>query len=244
MFRKLALTTILSICLAACGSETTEANLSGEPIARIAPPAGKEWRDLVVKTAEGGYLMGNPEAPIKLVEYGSLSCPACARLAQEGFAELTEDYIGSGRVSFEFRSFAIHPQDVPLTMLAGCGAPEAFIPRAEQLYANFDSVAAMTQQGAAAAQQAMSLPENQRFVKLGEAMGFVDFFAARGLAKDQAKACLANGATATEIAARAGQYGKDGINQTPTLVLNGAKLSLSDWAGLEAALQRAGARDR
>ncbi len=29
-------------------------------------------------TDSDGYLLGNPDAPIKLIEYASLTCPACA----------------------------------------------------------------------------------------------------------------------------------------------------------------------
>jgi protein-disulfide isomerase len=239
----LALTAALTLGLASCGkSEKAGEAPSGEPVAKIAAPAGKAWEQTVVKTPEGGYRMGNPEAPIKLVEYGSLSCPGCARLAIDGFQKLTSDYVASGRVSFEFRSYAIHPQDVPLTVLAGCGAPEAFIPLAEQLYTNFDAVSAATQQGAERAQQAMQLPDNQRFVAMADAMGFTEFFAQRGVSRDQANACLSNIAAASDVAARAEQYSKDGVTGTPTLVINGAKIAGSSWAELEAALQRAGAR--
>lgn len=244
-FRHFALAAALPLALglAACGKQEDEAaGPSSEPIARIAPPAGKAWEETVVKTADGGYHMGNPDAPIKLVEYGSLSCPGCARLAIDGFQKLTKDYVASGRVSFEFRSFAIHPQDVPLTVLAACGTPEAFIARAEQLYTNFDAVSAATQQGAEKAQQAMQLPDNQRFVAIADAMGFTDFFAARGVAKDQAHSCLADINAASEIAARVEQYSKEGIDSTPTLVINGTKIAGNSWAELEAALQRAGAR--
>jgi protein-disulfide isomerase len=233
----------LALGLAACNKDkSADGAPSGEPVAKVAAPAGKAWTDMVSKTSEGGYRMGNPDAPIKLIEYGSLSCPHCAKLAIEGFQKLTGEYVSSGRVNFEFRSFAIHPQDVPLTVLAGCGEPEAFIPRIEQLYANFDSVIAASEKGATAAQQAMTLPDNQRFAGVADAMGFTEFFAARGVSKDQAHACLANIAAATDVANRAEQYGKDGIDSTPTLLINGSKIAGNTWAELEAALQRAGAR--
>ncbi len=238
-----ALALPLALGLAACdkGSED-KAGLSGEPVPTVAPPAGKAWTEVVTKTPEGGYLMGNPNAPIKLIEYGSLSCPHCAKLAQEGFAKLTGTYVASGRVSFEFRSFAIHPQDVPLTVLASCGTTEAFIPLVEQAYANFDALAASTQAGAQKAEAAMSLPEKERFVAFADATGYTDFFAARGIAKDQGHACLADFARASAIARQAEQYGKEGIDSTPTLLINGSKLDGNTWAELEPALQRAGAR--
>ena len=68
----------LALGLAACGDADEGGLPSSEPIAKIAAPAGQQWVDAVAVTPEGGWLVGNPEAPIKLVEYGSLTCPACA----------------------------------------------------------------------------------------------------------------------------------------------------------------------
>jgi len=136
----------LPLALAACNKSGDSA--PGAPIAAVAPPAGKAWADVVAKTDDGaGVVMGNPGAPIRLVEYGSLSCPHCAKLAQEGMATITGTYVASGKVSYEFRSFAIHPQDIPLTVLARCGAPDTFFGLVEQIYTNFDAMSAGVEKG-------------------------------------------------------------------------------------------------
>lgn len=247
-FRRLILAAALAplaLGLAACGdSDKGGAGLTGEPIAKIAAPAGKTWADTVAVTPEGGVLMGNPDAPIKLVEYGSLSCPGCAKLAQDGFAPLVADYVGSGRVSFEFRSFAIHPQDVPLTVLVRCAPKESFFPLVEQIYGNFDAMNApfADQAQLERAQATMQLPPEQRWGAFAEAIGYTQFFAQRGIAVDQAKTCLADPAKAKEVADFAEKYGKDGVTSTPTLMVNGAKLDDPSWNGLQVALQNAGAR--
>ena len=109
----------LALGIAACGEEkkSETASLSGAPIAAIPPPPGQSWADMVLKTPEGGYRMGNPAAPIKLVEYGSLTCPHCAEVAEKGSAELRDQYVASGRVSFEFRNFVRDPVDLAAAML-------------------------------------------------------------------------------------------------------------------------------
>ena len=71
----------LALGLAACKKSDSTGSSSGDPVAAVAPPAGKAWTDVVKATPEGGMVMGNPAAPIKLVEYGSLSCPHCAKFA-------------------------------------------------------------------------------------------------------------------------------------------------------------------
>lgn len=236
-----ALVAPLTLGLAACKKDAPgESAAPSGPVAAVAPPAGKAWKDVVAANAEGGYVMGNPNAPVKLIEYGSLSCPHCAKLAQEGFPTLVDSYVASGKVSLEFRSFAIHPQDVPLTMLAQCGGTETFFPLAEELYKNFDAVTEATMKGADAANKLGNLPDNQRFVALSQALGFTDFFAARGLAKDQQKACLADFAKASQVAKFSENYSAQGIDSTPTLLVNGRKVEGATWAELDAALKAAG----
>jgi protein-disulfide isomerase len=234
----------LALGLAACGKKDGEAATGGDKIAPIAAPAGKAWADTVSKTADGGYLMGNPQAPIKLVEYGSLSCPHCAKFAQEGYDQLVNEFVGSGRVSYEFRSFAIHPQDVPLTVLAQCGQAEAFFPLIHQIYTNFDALnAPLADQAVMAKANATSqIAPPQRFVALADALGYTEFFAQRGVAVDQSKACLLNPANAKSVADNAQKYSDSGITGTPSLVVNGTKVDSTEWAETRKALQAAGAR--
>lgn len=230
----------LALGLAACKKDAGGEGAASGPVAAVAPPAGKQWQDVVAVTPEGGYVMGNPNAPVKLIEYGSLSCPHCAKLAQEGFSTLVGSYVASGKMSLEFRSFAIHPQDVPLTVLTQCSGPEAVFPLTEEIYKNFDAVTEGTMKGADAANKMSSLPAEQRFVALADALGFTDFFAARGLSKDQQKICLSDVTKATQIAKYSEAYGQQGIDSTPTLLINGKKVDGASWDELKSALAKAG----
>jgi protein-disulfide isomerase len=245
LFRPAALVLTAALALAACNKgEATPGVPSGDALAKVAAPAGTAWSDTVSENADGGFVMGNPNAPIKLVEYGSLSCPHCAKLSQEGTEKLKTEYVDSGRVSWEFRSFAIHPQDVPLTILATCGGKDTFFPLMEQVYTNFDAMSAVYNDKAAVdrANAASTLPPAQRFPALASALGYVDFFAQRGVSADQANKCLADPARAQKVASLAEQYGNAGINGTPTLLINGTTVDGNTWAVLEPLLQKAGAR--
>ena len=195
-------------------------------------------------TELGGYSVGNPDAPIKLIEYGSLTCPACAAFSTQGSVPLHEKYINSGRVNFEFRSFIIHgPLDHVLTRLIGCGSPEAAVPLADQIWANLGPIQQRAYQNQPALEAALGLPEDQRFVAFAEAAGIYDFFASRGLSTDQAKACLADFASLEKLANLSQRYAnEEKVSKTPTFVLNGQEIEESAWDGVEAALQRAGAR--
>ncbi|MDE2562467.1 MAG: thioredoxin domain-containing protein [Sphingomonadales bacterium] len=238
----------LALGLAACGKKDDAAaggapDVHSTPLAKVAAPAGKQWSDVVSKTAEGGYRMGNPDAPVKLIEFGALSCSHCAEFADKGSARLRDDYVASGRVSYEFRPFMLNVFDIAATLLATCGSPDAVIPLSDQfwawqpnLYTNLDSKKDQVQ-------AAGNLPPEQRFAALAELGGMTDFFAARGISKDQAKACLANTAAATQLAKETQDAGdKYGITGTPTFYLNGKNIGSLTWEGLEPILQDAGAR--
>lgn len=232
----------LALGLAACGSD--EGVKEADVVAKVAAPAGQQWVDVVAVTPEGGWLAGNPQAPIRLVEYGSLTCPACAAFSNTGMQQLRDDYVNSGRVSYELRSVPIHGTvDLVLTRLLECGPKEAAHPLAEQLWANNAAVVTPIQQNAAQLEQALGLPENQRFVAYAQASGLLDFFAARGVSNDQAAQCLADYGAIEKLANRLqAQNDKDAITGTPTFFVNGTRLDDISWQAVQAALQRAGAR--
>ena len=85
---------------------------------------------------------------------------------------------------------------------------------------------------------------------MADTLGFSEFFAARGISTDQSRARLSDPAKAQAVADQANKWTTEGINSTPTFVLNGTKLNSAGWGptscgndpGVEAALQSAGAR--
>ncbi|HYC81692.1 MAG TPA: thioredoxin domain-containing protein [Croceibacterium sp.] len=234
----------LAFALAACDSSSEDGAPppTGEPIAEIPAPAGQSWLEMAAVTPEGGYVIGNPAAPLKLVEYASHTCHVCAAFSQEGAAEMDE-YVGTGVVSYEIRNLIRDPVDLTIALLARCGQPSSFHPLANQAWQNFDSLMGTVQANGAAIDQARELPEAQRFQAIGQASGLLDFFAARGISRDQAMQCLGDLPKATQIvdASRA-QSDELAIEGTPTFFLNGRRIQETSWAGLEPVLQAAGAR--
>lgn len=248
--RLLLLALPLALGLAACGGKEDAATGSaggtvaeGEPVAKVAAPAGKAWSDVIAATPEGGYLMGNPDAPIKVIEFGALSCSHCAEFSEKGFPALRDNYINSGRVSFELRLFMLNALDLPSALLATCGSPEAVIPLSEQFWAWQPTMFANLQANEAQMRAVEALPPEQRFAGIAKVTGMDQFFAARGIATDQGAQCLANSAKATGFVeatnAAAKQYN---VNGTPTFIINGKNAEVASWAELEPLLQKAGAR--
>lgn len=241
----LPLIALAPLMLAACNDAATGegAAPSGEPLPKVAAPAGQQWTDTVTVTPEGGYKIGNPEAPLKLVEYASHTCGHCATFSQTAKEPLKNQYVASGVVSFEQREVFLNSFDVVIAGLAQCGTKEQMQPLSDQVWQNLDAVFAGLQGNQAAVQAASQLPLNQRFVAIGEATGLIEFFAARGLSADQARACLAD---STKIEAMVQQVEannqRDKITGTPTFFLNGRRLEGTTWEAIEPQLQRAGAR--
>lgn len=237
----------LALAVAACnGSDSTgegEEVPESEPIAAIEAPDGQAWAEMATITPEGGVLVGNPDAPIKLVEYASHTCGACANFAGESAEPLRSEYISTGVVSFELRNLIRDGLDLTIAQLVRCGEPQGVQPLADQAWANLGAIVQTAQSNDAAMEAAMQAAEDQRYKQIAEAAGLFDFFAERGISRDQAAACLSEPEKARELLDRSQSQGEElGINSTPTFILNGKNIGNHNWATLEPILQRAGAR--
>ena len=238
----------LALGLTACGKKDAAAPAGeiaeGAPAAAVAPPAGKAWSDVIVATKDGGYLMGNPDAPIKLIEFGALSCSHCAAFSKEGFPKLRDQYVNSGKVSYELRLFMLNALDIPAALLATCGSPEAVIPLSEQFWDWQPNMFANLQKaGDAAYKDAAGSPPAQRFTKIATMSGMTEFFNARGIAADKASACVTDTAKATAFANATEKAAQDfEVTGTPTFILNGTKTGVASWDQLEPMIKTAGAR--
>jgi len=248
MKRSFAAAALVAVALAACSKKTdnnaVNAVESHGPVAAVPPPAGKQWTDVVSATAEGGYVMGNPNAPVKLVEYASFSCPHCKHFEETGADQLKSKYVATGKVSWEFRSFLIHSMDAPLTLLMRCRGPEPFFALTEQLYAQQDDMMKKFIAMSPAEQQRIgALPPAENFKAQAEIGGLYGFFGARGLPRPQADACLSDQKATDQISAWTSKYSEDGINSTPSFAINGTpweyEATSEIWPQLDQALTRA-----
>lgn len=241
----LPLLALAPLMLVACEEAASPdgAVASGEPLPAVAPPAGTQWADTVTVTPEGGYMIGNPDAPLKLVEYASHTCGHCASFAQTGKPVIKDKYVSTGVVSFEQREVFLNPYDVVIAGLAQCGTKEQMQPLSDQVWQNLESVFAGFQSNPQAIEAAAQLPVGQRFASIAEISGLLEFFAARGLSADQGRACLSDAARIEKLVTTTeAQAQKDNITGTPTFFLNGQRLEGTTWEVIEPQLQRAGAR--
>src|SRR5258705_13423540 len=126
--------------LSACNSKQENA-ASNEPLnlTPVAPPKGGDWTQTVSLTPDGGMLMGNPDAKVKLIEYGSLPLPHSRGFAEKGAEPLMNTYVKSGQVSWEFRNYVRDAYDLGAALIARCNGPRSFFALARALFKELGS---------------------------------------------------------------------------------------------------------
>ena len=232
----------LALTLTACGGGGGEGEAPSAPVANVPPPAGQAWSDVVSESPQGGIVMGNPNAPVKVVEFASMTCGACARFAEEGFPKLVDDYVKSGRVSFEMRNFVRDPADLAAAMLARCNGPAPFFPLSEQMFASQAEWLGRLQSMPPALQQQLQTAEPAQAVRtLADQAGLVQFVQQRGVAAEKAQACLADQASLQKLVDMGATATREhDVTGTPTFLINNRKVEdAANWGALEPKIRRA-----
>jgi len=174
----------LALALLIAGTPVAVATAAGpaakKPVAaKRAParaPAKVNWLNVVAATPEGGMRMGNPNAAVKLIEYGSRTCPHCALFDKEGLPALKAGPIAAGKLSYEFRDYPVHGAlDLGPILLGRCVSPAQFFPLLDAMFANQQTLLAKTQAAAAKAQAIPNATPNQVAASFAADLGYVDF---------------------------------------------------------------------
>lgn len=248
--RNITVAATLALALASCGDpDAQSAAREGNAVvveditpvdgAAAAKPASG-WTSKVRTTTQGGYVMGNPDAKVKLVEYGSRTCPACARFTAQAMKPLA-GYVATGKVSYEFRDFIIHGgPDIAAAIVGRCGTPETFFPVLEATYAAQEaSLGKLTSTSEQEQASMAKVPVQQVLAWMARRGGYVDIAKANGIPQAAAEKCLADEAATKRLVGMT-DAAKD-VQSTPTFIVNGKMLEAHDWSGVESALKAAGA---
>lgn len=151
-------------------------------------------------------VLGAPTAPVTLIEYGSPSCPHCARFSAETLPELKARYIDGGQVRFIYRELPLNTLDVGAIILLRCAKQDRF-------FALLDALHRAQGTWTEARDKDEFL---QRLAVLGDGAG---------LERKILDRCIDDQALHDKIYA-AGRLAADyGINSTPTFFINGQKAS-------------------
>jgi protein-disulfide isomerase len=182
---------------------------------------------------------------VKVVEFASMTCGACAplptRQAQAG-RSICEDR----NVSFEFRNFVRDPLDIAMSLVARCaGASPQFYALTDGMFAEqkgfFDRLQAVPEAQLTGLQ---SFAPAQQFTQYAQFAGLQEWAAQRGLPSGKSAQCLANQAEIDRIV----QMNSDAsssydIPGTPTFLVNNEVVKpqpgQTNWISLEGAIKAA-----
>lgn len=91
-------------------------------------------RELLVAGPLGDMAKGNPEAPVTVIEYASLTCNHCANFAVNTLPRLVENYVETGQVYYVLREFPYDPVATAGFMLARCAGDERYFGFVDTLF--------------------------------------------------------------------------------------------------------------
>ncbi len=229
------------------GNAGTAAGNSAE-VEAVKPPANGDWSTVVTATNAGGFRMGNPNASVKLVEFGSMTCPHCRSFDETGVQPLIDTYVKSGKVSFEFRNFVRDPFDIAASLIARCNGAGSFFPLTRALYKDQQSWIDKVQSAPAGQLDAVqNMGPDKQFVEVAKLAGLQQWAAMRGVPSSKSSQCLTdqnsvnrlvemNSAATTEF---------PDFQGTPSFVINGKLVDLGPvteaqvWPALEGKIKEA-----
>lgn len=158
---------------------------------------------------------GNPDAAVEIIEYASFTCPHCATFHAGPFKQLKSEYIDTGKIKFVYREVFFDRFGLWASLVARCGGQERFFGITDMLYAQ---QATWTRAGDPAA-----IVEELR--KIGRLAG---------LDTQTVEACLQNGDQAQALVAWYQENAQaDGIDSTPSFVINGKKYANMSYADMK-----------
>jgi protein-disulfide isomerase len=204
--------------------------------------AAPNYAKMVTITPAGAFVLGNPKAKVRLVEYISYTCSHCAHFTEEAAAPLKRDYIAKGLVAWEMRNLVRDAFDLTAALLARCGGPSRVFTLTEDMMARQDvwmaegQVVALKQEA-----QLKAMPLPKQLQTLAKGTGLLAMAQARGVAPEQANACLAAPQMhKTVLAMTKDAVDVRKINGTPTFLINDQPgPRTSEWADVDAALKNA-----
>lgn len=198
--------------------------------------AAPDWTKAVRPTAEGGRLVGNPAARVKLVEFAAYTCPHCAHFSGEASAKLAQA-IRSGKLAVEMRPIVWDQIGLAATVVARCVPAARFWAVNEALYAR--QAQWHPRANAYVSANGSELSRYPVLDQLQEVSVQGGIAAAAGLTTAQAATCFAD-RTILDDAARASDAAGVIAKSTPTFMIGTQKYEGLNWATLVPKLRAAG----
>lgn len=151
--------------------------------------------------------LGDIDAPIKVIEYASFTCPHCATFHLSTLKQLKTEYVDTGKVHFTYRDVFFDRFGLWASMMARCAGPERFFGISDMLYEQ--------QRDWLAGGDPATIVAALR--KIGKVAGLTD---------EDLDTCMSDGDKAKALVAWYQQKaGAHEINSTPSLIIDEEKFS-------------------
>ncbi|MGH1349251.1 MAG: DsbA family protein [Methyloligellaceae bacterium] len=148
-------------------------------------------------------IMGDPNAPITMIEYSSMTCPHCAYFHTATLPGLKEKYIDTGKVRYILREFPLDHLATAAFMLARCAGKDKYFPLIDAMYAK----------------------QNEWAVRSGNSQKLFDLVKQAGFTEETFKKCLNDKDLSSKIIAIKNKGANDlRVASTPTFFINGEKV--------------------
>jgi protein-disulfide isomerase len=146
--------------------------------------------------------LGDPNAPVKIIEYGDFQCPFCRHFWQETEPQVIKTYVATGKAYFEYRSVGafIGPESAAAAEAAYCAGDQGkFWEYHDALFSNWtgENVGDFA-------------PDKLR-----------RYAATVGLDAAQFDTCLSSGKYDDQVNQDVADAKADGIHATPSFLING-----------------------
>ena len=189
-----------SLILAAAAAAT---GVAGMGPARADDKVTIDPAKLMAPGALPDHVLGNKDAKVTVIEYGSAECPHCGRFHQTVYLDFKKKYIDTNKIAFIYRPFPLNVYDVAIFTLAEIAGDANYYKVIDTYYDNQDKWDGVDKEGDAIKAIALQL----------------------GFTEDSYKQALTN----QDWPKRIQQSGEDAatnfqISGTPTFFVNGKQM--------------------
>jgi protein-disulfide isomerase len=216
MSKKYLWATALFATAALAGTVWNAQTTGGASASLVAPAFAQDSASTDASASEPTVIdmtIGNPDAAVTVVEYASFTCIHCANFHNDSYPAFKAEFIDTDKIKFVYREVYFDRFGLWAGMLARCEGPDKYFPVAELLFNERDNWFYKTDADVAAGLR-----------KMGKIAG---------MSEDAVNACLAD---ADKAKAMVAEYQKnaqaDGVNSTPTFLINGENVGNPGLKGL------------
>ncbi|MDQ0465949.1 protein-disulfide isomerase [Caulobacter ginsengisoli] len=153
--------------------------------------------------------LGDPKAPITMIEYASVACPHCAAFNNDVWPEFKKKYVDTGKVYYVSREMLTGEPSVAAAgfLIARCAGKDKYFTVTDQIY--------------------HSQPEMFADRSVSGARAVLQRIAnSAGLSDEQFEKCINDTKALDELNKRNQKYGtRDKIEGTPTFLMNGKQVA-------------------